>query len=102
MKAVEPRPSVVGDGVLMDLNQVTKRLTDLERWRYDEMEPWKSNVSVEIDNVKLESKEMASKMDLILNQIKKIQDSNWWVYVRDVMIISLVILMFIFIIIFSF
>lgn len=91
----------IGSETTITLNQVNKRLADIERWKTEELEPWRNEVNVELDTVKSETRQVATKIEAVTEQIKKIQNTAWWVYMRDVMIISLVILMFIFIIIFS-
>lgn len=85
----------------IELTQVNKRLAAMEKWKAEEIEPWRNEINLELDTVKVETRQVANKIEAVTEQIKKIQNTAWWVYMRDVMIISLVILMFIFIIIFS-
>ena len=91
----------VGDTVAITMNQIHKRITDLEQWKNNDLEPWRNTVNVELETVKSDTRDVSSKLEQVTEQIKKIQSTSMWNYIRDIMIISLVILMFIFIIIFS-
>ena len=89
----------VGDAVAIQLNNLLSRVTSLESWKYNEIEPWKAVVNQDIEQVKEENQQTMSKMEFISNQIQEMKNTTWWIYVRDVLIITTVLLIIIFIII---
>jgi hypothetical protein len=96
---------VVGEDVDMEetrLLELTTKVSELERWRNDQVNPWIISVDEKLEEIDLNEKETATVLNNVVSKIQKLENHAGCIYVRDVIILSSIILIVVFIIILIF
>lgn len=76
----------VGDGVVIE--KIIQRVETLEKWKENEMEPWRQEVGVEIQTIKEENQTTAAKMEQISKQIDTLKQNRFCRLSMEVLCIS--------------
>lgn len=82
------------------INLLEKRINNIEQWKEVDIEPWRENIFLEIEDVKGTQYEQEKTLNKLKDTIVKLQNNSWCLFYRDVLILTTILLMIIFLIIF--